>query len=326
MLDRILLLALSKNYSLDVIKIKKNTIGWNTNYEIRTSSGCYFVKPFIENTGNNHIRDEVKICNYLLNRGYPVSNFLLNNDGEYITIAHENISFHVQHYIYGDIWKKNSAPIWLLNAGIELIGLLHIELCKFNLQRRTSIEKINDKDYSVHKINNILSRISDGKMRCPKWMVKDLEYRKNIINNQSFINLHNLTYVNSHSDYSVSQIITQDKKISGLIDMSEVSYIPAIWELFRFYINSAPDGDNLYSANNFYLTIKQYIEHNKLNYYDFHCFFNLCYYYMCQALSVYEQFIENPHKKFIKRARHRYEKLLRFEQSYDNFSKLERIV
>lgn len=117
--------------------------------------------------------------------------------------------------------------------------------------------------------------------------------RYNILQNQESIILDKLTFVNGHSDYTITQIITENNSIKGIIDFSETSNIPAIWEIMRFYVNSAQECKNKYiNEITFNKFLNIYTNKVKLNEYDIKMLFKFNLYYFCQALSVYDKLIE----------------------------------
>jgi len=314
----IIKIKFSENYDLgEIIKVEVNNVGWNINYIFYTSLGKYFVKIFTLNEGNNNSIAEVEICNYLLEKNVPVSSFIKNKYNKYITSLNSSQSFHVQKFISGEIWAKNTATEWLIEQGGYFMSIIHRELVPFKLKVRNSIELLNNKQLHTDKINKLINCLRDMDITEDiELFIDDLVRRKNVINNSEFIDLSKLTFVNGHSDYSITQLITSNCKIVGIIDMTEVSSIPAIWEIIRFYLNSAQEKlDGKINILGLKQLIQNYMKICNLNFYDLDMLFNINHLYMCQAISVYYNFINTKDEKFLNRAKLRIQKIGNFEAS-----------
>jgi hypothetical protein len=309
-----------ENYDLgQLVDTEINNVGWSTNYVFKTTTGKYFVKILSFNDENNNCLDEIKICNFLREKGYPVSNFFQNRQGNYISELNKMLAFHVQEFVEGDIWNKNTAPSWLLEQGSYFIAKIHKELKYMNLGIRSSIDTINDKNKHVNRIDEILNGFKQREVNEDnKFFIYELERRRDIILNSELIDMSKLTFVNGHSDYSITQLITSDRRIIGIIDMTEVSRVPAIWELLRFYLNSTTEAneENI-GVNSLKKFLDIYMNICSLSSYDLEMMHQLNYLYMCQAVTVFEKIIQTNDDKFVGRAKLRINKLKRFE-NYDD--------
>jgi hypothetical protein len=88
-----------------------NGFGSHT-YYVLSDTGEYIFKD-IEKNHMNHPQNEASIICELKNNDIPVSEIYLTNDGEYV-LEIENKIFHLQKFIDGKIYNRNSAPEWLL--------------------------------------------------------------------------------------------------------------------------------------------------------------------------------------------------------------------
>ena len=214
-------------------------------------------------------------------------------DGDFLTKIDDYLRFNIQNYIEGKIWKKYEAQEWLLFSGAELISDIHNSLKSIKLQQRTSILEINNIHKFLSKIEFLKEKIFASNLHNKEFILEDLKLREEIIKTQNKILLDNLTFVNGHSDYTITQLITNEKKIDGIVDFSKVSNIPAIWEIMRFYLNSAPEcKKQLIDFHIFTKFLQIYESKVKLNKYDILMLYKFNLYYFCQALSVYDKFIE----------------------------------
>ena len=117
----------------------------------------------------------------------------------------------------------------------------------------------------TEKINNdnpykeIFIKDMQDKLKMTKYILKEFDF--NIINN--------LTIMNSHGDYSVQQLIYNDKKGTTVIDFETAKSLPIIWEVMRSYSyidKEAKDGNlNIDTLINY---VKEFSKYVKLNKYD----------------------------------------------------------
>ena len=309
-----------ENFDINNIQnIEINDIGWNTNYVLTINSKKYFMKTFITNSENNESSFEIHACQVLNNAGIKTSSFIENKNGEFINILNNEKSYHIQNFIEGETWRKNSAPSWLVKKDIDLAANIHVALSELKLNTRKSIEIINEKQYHIRRIKKIIYNLQKIKqLKNKKLYLEDLHYRLSFIEESEELDLNKLTMVNGHGDYSITQLLTSNKEITAVIDMTEVSRVPAIWELMRFYLNSAPNSETgIPDFDEFLFYLNYYSEKIPLNSYDYEKMFIINQLYMCQALSVYENLIKSANPKFEERAILRAKKI-------ECFSKMEK--
>lgn len=293
------------NYNIgSFIDIAENKIGRNVHYILNTSKGKYFIKILDCNNENIHKEDEIMVCNTLKEKGMSaIPNYVSKNIGGYLTQINDYIFFNVQEFIEGETWAKYQAPNWLLFAGVDFIADVHNKLKDIKLKQRPAIMRINDISDCLNKLSEIeKSIIKIYKSNNIDFLLNDIALRRNILTKQKHIDLHKLTLVNGHSDYTVTQIITRDKFLVGVIDFSEVSNIPAIWEIMRFYINSVPESkEQRIDKSKFKRYINTYTDKIKLNAYDKEMLFSFNLYYFAQALSVYDKLLKEQSQRYIDR-------------------------
>lgn len=285
------------NYNIGkIISIEENTIGRQTNYILYSTSGKYFIKILDCQNKNIHKEDEIEVCNLLTqNKITVVTKYKKRYDGNYLTKLEDNIYFNIQNFVDGKIWKKYQAPNWLIFNCARFIGKVHNILKNtITLKQRESILEINNISQHLDKLDKIKNIILKSNLKEQKqFLLNDLKLREEILINQKNIELNKLTFVNGHSDFTITQIITNNHRLKGVIDFSEVANIPAIWEIMRFYINSSVECEYQHlDLNKFNKFINIYTKNIQLNEYDKKMMFIFNLYYYCQALSVYDKLIE----------------------------------
>jgi len=284
------------NYKIgSFIDISENKVGSNVHYVLNTSKGKYFIKILDCNNENIHMEDEIIVCNTLKKSGMnAIPNYVSKNVGGYLTQIDDCTFFNIQQFIEGETWAKYQAPDLLLFVGVDFIADVHNKLKDIKLKQRPAIMRINNISACLNKLSEIEnSIIKIKKSNSIDFLLNDIALRRNILNNHKYIDLNKLTLVNGHSDYTITQVISRKKSLVGIIDFSEVSNIPAIWEIMRFYINSAPEcKEQRIDKNKFEKYIKTYTDKVKLNEYDKEMLFTFSLCYSAQALSVYEKLLK----------------------------------
>jgi hypothetical protein len=82
------------------------------------------------------------------------------------------------------------------------------------------------------------------------------------------IDCNKLTYINSHGDFYLSQIIERSGELVT-IDWSHPRYLPACNEVMMSYIYAAPEcKDGTITINNFKPYLREYLKYTALNEYD----------------------------------------------------------
>lgn len=275
----------------------------------------------IENKSiNNHSSYEINVCNLLNLNGVTTSVFVQNMFGETISCLNKNISFHVQKFVEGKSWEKNSAPDWLVDESISYISKVHTVLNKVVLPERKSICLINDRKFhlnSIEALKHKANSINDASRS--KMIIQMLELRSNLINKLPSIDLDKLTQVNGHGDYSITQIITKNKNIRCVIDFTETSNIPVIWDLSRFFFNSIPlENASIPPIKYLKDIIYDYSYLSNINEYDKSILWSFNTLYMAQALQVFGKFFEEQSEKYWNKIIERQNKLIDLYNSYFN--------
>ena len=126
---------------------------------------------------------------------------------------------------------------------------------------------------------------------------KDMKTRIEIIENLKkidFSEMKNMTLMNSHGDYSISQFIYTDEKVEAVLDFAKARKMPIAWEIIRSftYIDiDSKDGDiNINSLVDYTKKVMQYVKLSK-------CDLKwMPYFYLIQLVSSpfgYEQYLND---------------------------------
>lgn len=240
--DRTLENLLKKQFGLDVLKTEKSGVGVGSDtWFVTCSEGKYVVKYHVTNE-MNHPEQEPELCEYLMKHGIPVSKFLKNKDGCYLSVDENGRLFHVQQFMEGTTYALNTAPDWLLKELAGMLGRIHTVLKAYdglpvglgsNFFRNKSPKKSR-----VSYQNSLSIAERDG----DKSIAQDLAYRIELMDripNVSF-DLERLTCQSTHGDYSISQMICGERNITAVIDWTTACVHPIVWEIIRSFVYASP--------------------------------------------------------------------------------------
>ena len=247
---------INKNYEIAPINKVKGTCvkriqadrkGKHVNYIIHAMDNTvYFLKIFEKDDIRINLYKEIEICNKLNNKKLlRTSEFVQNKSGEYLTEFETGYICQLKKFIKGKTWKYNTAPNWLLDEGIRFLTKIHRALPNENLPLSYKFVDFNNINKHLAKFENLLEVAKPNKTHYSE-IINDLEFKMNLIKHQQHIDFDRLTMLNSHNDYFITQIITEEQTIKAIIDFSEVALVPASWEIIRFYFHSAPECSESY--------------------------------------------------------------------------------
>jgi Putative homoserine kinase type II (protein kinase fold) len=275
-------------YGFRVFDINKLTIGAGSNtYEINTECGKYILKNVDRNETNNP-QNEPALCDFLLQKGIPVSEFVKNKNGQFLWV-HDGKNYHMQKFVDGITPKWHSAQDSLLCEAARTLAKIHTVLQGYsplpvgigeNFYKFMTPERALD---SYQRSYQHAVDINDFDS------AEDLSFRVQLVQRITIptICLDELTRRNTHGDYFISQLICDETKINAIIDWTTACIHPVVWEIVRFYVYAAPEcKDGEINFDRFLMYVKEYLQYACLTVNDirtmFHVFFHqiiVCDYY-----------------------------------------------
>ena len=233
------------HYDIEVIEVSKLTVGAGSNtYFLLTNLGKYILKNANINEANNP-QNEPPLCEHLLAKGLPVSEFIKDIDGNYLFTHDDNI-YHMQRFIEGANYEWNEAPKWLLRESAQTLGKIHKALSDYTplpvgigenfFKYMTPQNALASYEKSYHYARQINDEQS----------AEDISFRIDLMKRFSVpdIQLDKLTRKNTHGDFFISQLICGENKINAVIDWTTACIHPVVWEVIRSYVYSAPECRN----------------------------------------------------------------------------------
>jgi len=314
------------HYGMEVLKISKLTIGAGSNtYFIITTSGKYILKNANINEANNP-QNEPPLCEYLLTKGLPVSEFIRNTDNEYIFL-HEKDKYHMQKFVDGINYEWNEAPNWLLCESAQMLGKIHTALSDYSplpIGIGESFFKYMTPEaalQSYEKSYKYAKQINDDNS------IEDIAFRIELIKRFSVpaIKIDMLTCKNTHGDYFISQLICGDSKINAVIDWTTACVHPTIWEIMRSYIYAAPEcRKGEINTETFIDYVDEYLKFASLTEYDIKMLPYVFYYQIsvCDYYNQYYQSTADNRNIYLQQAALSTKLMKWLDKNADDFSKL----
>ena len=119
MTEQAIMKLLAEHYGLLVDRLRPMSLGvGGETYLVQSEQGRFVYKVMEENE-MNHPAEEPALCEFLHSRGIPVSSFVRNNSGRYLTPVDARLS-HMQALVPGRCFPMNEAPPWFLEESPRL--------------------------------------------------------------------------------------------------------------------------------------------------------------------------------------------------------------
>lgn len=231
---------------------------------LNTKSGEYYVKVFhIVRNNQKDIEKITQLCSDLPNLGIPVVLPVQNKEGNSTTSLNDAAFLTVYQQIEGLEYtgKPNE-----LKESVMLLAKFHKCLAKKGSYQNFATQ------FSFFK--NLIKKLREN--NTPEEIVKFvIGCQKRIKDNDD-----DLTKSFLHGDYTVYNLIySNDRKVSGIIDVNEMYYGPVLWDLAKFAVSVLKvrfQKDLAGFSNNLKSEIKKilqdYVEANNLKSREVHLF------------------------------------------------------
>ena len=282
------------HYNIEVTKKEKLTVGAGSNtYVINTNCGKFILKNANVNEANNP-QNEPAICDFLNNKGIPVSEFIKDVDGEYV-FTHDEKVYHMQKFVEGRNYEWNTAPDWLLHESARVLGSIHAALTEYPelpigigenfFKYMTPENALKSYENSYQHAKQIKDDIS----------AEDLAFRIELMKNFSIPKIQpgKLTCKNTHGDYFISQLICGENKINAVIDWTTACIHHVVWEIIRSYIYAAPEcKTGEINARRFIRYMNEYLKNESLTEYDIKMM-PFVFFYQISVCDYYNQYYQS---------------------------------
>lgn len=241
----------------------------------------YVLKELGPNSYGNP-ENEGELAEYLYNNGIRVPRFFRNNNNEFVFDNDKN-RYILEEYIEGQQYTLNTAPDWFLIKSAQTLGQIQNALKGYKKLPLEFGPDFLSKETITRNEKSILTKIKNAEEHKDTELIMSLKERLQHIKRISSIEFDcdKLTYINSHGDYYINQIIVQNKELV-IIDWTGALYLPACFEVMMSYTYAAPAcKDGTININMFKLYLDEYLKYVSLNKYDIKMMPYLLYFYLC---------------------------------------------
>ena len=294
---------LKDKYNIETSKVTKIDRGTANIFELQSKEKKYILKEFSEGRSEESVIKETNIINFLKDRNIKVPVYIKSTQGNFY-IKFENRIIIVQEYVDGYTMENNTGDYNKTIESATILGKMTKELKDY-----TGLEEdgIIEKWFSKESLENGITKMLDLKSKLnadnpyKSIFEKDLEDKinmsKDLIENFKFDIIQKLTIMNSHGDYSVQQLIYNNKEETTVIDFETAKKLPIIWEVMRSYsyIDKEAKNGNL-NLDTLVDYVKEFSKYVKLNEYDLKYAAKI---YLIQIVSSpfgYKQYNDNYEK------------------------------
>lgn len=259
------------NYDIGNIKsIFRISSGFGSDtFYLLSDRGEYIFKG-IEQNSMNYPENEPSIITELRNSDIPVSEIYPIRGGDYI-LRVERKTYHLQKYIEGKIFSRNTSPEWLLYESARMLAKIQKAMEKLP-QLPTGISQ-GFFDYMTPQRakSNYLSTLELAAEKGDKDIASAIDIKIQMLNafKDFKFDVGRMVCKNTHGDYKISQIICGNDKINAFIDFTSACVHPICWEIIRSYSLADTyciEGD--INIDNFKKYIACFLEYGSLNSYD----------------------------------------------------------
>ena len=245
-------------------------------FKIKTEKGNFILKEFNEKRTVESVEKETNIINFLKKRNINVPQYIKTvNDKFYI--ENEGRIIILQEFVDGYTMENNTVEDYKrIIESATLLGKVSKELREYpELSEENIIEKQFSKENLQNKIvkmKKLKEELKDDNIYKNK-IEQDLDFKikvsEELESKFDFSIIRKMTIINGHGDYSIQQLIYNDKKETTVIDFETAKKLPIVWEVMRSYSyidKEAKDGNlNIKTLVEYFKEFSKFI---KLNEYD----------------------------------------------------------
>lgn len=240
----------------------------------------YILKEFQKGYPERSIINEVDVSNYLSANGIRTSEFIKNKEDGYI-YKYKKRFLSVQKFIDGYVPQMYSSPQWLMDESAQLLGKINHVLSTYRIRRYEFKSNWLSQDIVTQKAKKFQDYIEKAQEMDDEFtgrIVDDLNYKLSLIDRLFTyeFNRENITFVNSHGDYSNVQLLCKNNHINSVIDFASACNLPAVWEIIRSFTyadKGSKDAEVDLDALKRY--IKNYLKYSPLKENDMKSIFNV---------------------------------------------------
>ena len=281
------------HYGIKIIKIEVlSDHTYSKIYYIESPTDKYALKEMGE---NRELENESLLNQHLISRGVPVPKVYHTSAGDHV-VYKNGLMYVLYEFIQGKMYDLNTAPDWYLLRQVQILGEIQKALRDYQFTHFPMGSGFRQDFFRKEKYENgeklIKEKIKQAENKNDIALVTALNERLKHIKRVSRFEFDcdQLTYVNTHGDLYVNQIIVRDGELI-VIDWTHPGRSLACFEVFMSYVYAAPEcRDGVIDTEKFKPILKEYLKYTKLNRYDLKMMPYFMYHYcvFCSFTPPYE--------------------------------------
>lgn len=234
-LNEMIIRVLSKEkYGLNVKKVKKINKGSANIYNLDDK---YILKEFSSDRNATDIEKEYNVIKYLDKCGFRVPKYVETLDG-FSHFLYSGRIIIIQVFLTGFTMENNTGDYEKTIESATILGKLSKALEGYDF--KIEYNEFPTRDgllESAEKLKLFKDKIKEDNPYREKF-ISDINKKIEIIKNLQYFDFDNLKKVTlklCHGDYSVQQLIYNEKLGTAVIDFETVKIMPIGWEIIRSY-------------------------------------------------------------------------------------------
>jgi len=239
-------------------------------YLLESPTDKYALK---EMSGNKEFENEGLLNNHLISKGVKVPKVYHTTTGDYI-VCNNGLMYVLYEFIEGKMYDLNAAPDWFLLKQVHTLGQIQIALKEYKFTQFSMCSGFQQNFFSKEKYiyseKSINEKLKLAEEKNDLALVAALNERLKHIKKVSLFEFDcdKLTYVNTHGDLYINQIIVRDSELI-VIDWTHPGRSLACFEVLMSYVYAAPDcKDGVVDIEKFKPILNEYLQYTELNRYD----------------------------------------------------------
>jgi Ser/Thr protein kinase RdoA (MazF antagonist) len=295
---------LVQNYDIKPINISEINRGTADIFKIETENRKYVLKEFSEGRTKESVIKETDIINFLNGKQIKVPIYVKSKTDNFY-IEYGNRIIVLQEFIEGYTMENNTGDYEKTIESAMLLGKMTKALETYE---GLTEDGIMEKSFSKKSIQNGIVKMKDLQQKINidnpyrEKFIDDLEFKIKVAEKLekefNFKIINKMTIINSHGDFSVQQLIYNDKGEKTIIDFETAKKMPIVWEVMRSYSyvdKEAKDGE--FNIDTLIEYFKEFSKYIKLNEYDLKYAPHLYLIHIIASVFGYKQFNENYERK-----------------------------
>lgn len=267
---------LKEEYGMLPDEITEVNRGTANIFKIKTEKGNFILKEFNEKRTVESVEKETNIINFLKERNINVPKYIKTVYDKFY-IENEGRIIILQEFVDGYTMENNTVEDYKrIIESATLLGKVTKELREYPelseeniIEKQFSKENLQNKIVKMKKLKEELKNDNIYKNKFEQDLDFKIKVSEELESKFDFSIIRKMTIINGHGDYSIQQLIYNDKKETTVIDFETAKKLPIVWEVMRSYSyidKEAKDGNlNIKTLVAYFKEFSKFI---KLNEYD----------------------------------------------------------